>query len=242
MIKAPTDLQTTFGFDDNDDVNVLFESNAVDGKTTFYSQLWLYVTDFLIRKLPAQASTSRTTSNGKPCCVPSLRGVPGAGGKHQSIYRDDNNVEDGDGALQPLTGNKQKKTKTSGPVLNTVKSDSAVAVVRPRGRSSTDNSLARQSSSAVVAPFSFFTWFDNFVQAMAEFGIAQKATVDAGTAKFLRLTAKLVSHKMRDGVDFIVIFVPVITNTFRDLIRTQIGTKAIFHSKDLIVKNKSTRV
>jgi hypothetical protein len=79
MSKTPIDLRMIHKFEENAPVSVLFESDAVVGKTTFYSQLWRYVTDFLIRKLPAQASTSRTTSSSKSCCIPTLHGVPGAG-------------------------------------------------------------------------------------------------------------------------------------------------------------------
>jgi hypothetical protein len=54
----------------------------------------------------------------------------------------------------------------------------------------------------------------------------------AGNAKFLRVTAKPVSH---EGFP-ILLLVPVMTGQIRELLRTECGTRARFPSADLVVE------
>jgi hypothetical protein len=229
MSKAPIGLRSDFEFGANEPVNVLFDRSG-EGKTTLYSQLWRYATEFFLRKLPAQASTSRTTSTGKPCCVPALRDLPGTAGKSKSVYKDD---LDGDGTVQSLTGKRRKKTPggPSAPAPNTVKSDSLLGL----GRSTVDNSIpkvSKVSSSAPTSPFTINTWFPTPVLALAGLGVAQQSLINAGNAKFIRVTIKPVSH---EGVS-ILLLVPVMTGQIRDLLRTECGTRARFPSADLVVE------
>ena len=73
---------------------------------------------------------------------------------------------------------------------------------------------------------------------MTGFGIAHKSLIDAGTAKFIRVTATPISHQpLKDG-GYILILVPVLTGLFRDLIRTACGTRARFPSVDLVAEAK----
>ena len=57
MSKAPIGLRSDFECGANEPVNVLFDRSG-EGKTTLYSQLWRYATEFFLRKLPAQAQAS----------------------------------------------------------------------------------------------------------------------------------------------------------------------------------------
>jgi len=98
-----------------------------------------------------------------------------------------------------------------------------------------DNSIpkvSKVSSSAPTSPFTINTWFSTPVLALAGLGIAQQSLMTAGNAKFIRVTAKPVSH---EGVP-ILLLVPVMTGQIRDLLRTACGTRARFPSADLVVE------
>jgi hypothetical protein len=128
--------------------------------------------------------------------------VPGAKVSYQSVYLDDDDGVDEGGVLQSKglqrsTGNKRKLNEEKKPAgsrpLVTTKSEAAAAAPK-RGRSSTDGTLTNQSSSLAIGPFSVANWFQSPSQAMAEFCVAQSATMNDSTARFLRVTVKPISH------------------------------------------------
>ena len=237
MIHAPIDLRKVYKFGPNDPVSVLFDPTG-EGKTTLYGQLWRYFTEFFLLKLPAQASTSRTTSNGRPSCVPALRQFAGTNNKTSRVsYKEDNDGDDpkDDTRWGSGRGKRHKTThgggSSAGPKSKPRGGLSASPIGRPR--STVDNAIPNPPRVvAPTAPFTIASWFPSPATAQSGLVNAEQSLVAAGIAKYMRVTIKPVSH---EGNSHLIV-VPVITSHFRELLRTACGTRARFPSSDLVAE------
>ena len=244
MSDEHSDLQNVFGYQNHDDVNVLFETTAHVGVTTLTNQLYRHILQRMLDKLPVSPNDGSTNaSRGDPNSGPIIPGFPTAlvtqnaaytkakgnntKPSSKSKYKSDSEASGSDDEKQG--GGKQPQRKKRKVGDTTIGSDAGAKTPREKGGPSGARPSGAPSSARMVnrGPFGL-SWYRNTDEAMHSLEGAYTSFVEDENSMYLRVTLLPLNPPPKSGVTSFVVFIPVLLSSFRENLRKQARSSAKF--------------